>query len=150
MSIGSTRVEFGQTVADFHSITAQRWSPAPGLTRRRRLWWWRCIWVSNPNPQPHSISHSFAPSLSVVVPRWSAGEWSRAGDRRGPSLAHRRRSNGGGGGFCVRRRGEAEEREGRESERERRVERERGVGPCLLAEKGLGLRSLIFLVLFLA
>ena len=56
------------------------------------------------------------------------GEWSRAGDRRGPSLAHRRRSNGGGGGFCVRKRGEAEEREGRESERGCRVEREGGSG----------------------
>ena len=45
----------------------------------------------------------------------------------------------------MRRRGEAEEREGRESERGRRVEREGGVGPCLLVEKGLGLRSLIFI-----
>ena len=44
------------------------------------------------------------------------GEWSRAGDRRGPSLAHRRRSKGGGGGSGLREGGEEEmqrrEREG--------------------------------------
>ena len=29
--------------------------------------------LRNPSLWPHSISHSFAPSLSVVVSRWSAG-----------------------------------------------------------------------------
>ena len=50
------------------------------------------------------------------------GEWSRAGDRRGPSLAHWRRSSGGGGRSGLREGGEEEmqrrERESRELERE--------------------------------
>ena len=44
------------------------------------------------------------------------GAWSRAGDRRGPSLAHWRRSNGGGGGSGLREGGE-EQMQRRERER---------------------------------
>ena len=55
------------------------------------------------------------------------GEWSRAGDRRGPSLAHRRRLSGGGGRSDLREEGE-EEMQRRERERESRVRKREGVG----------------------
>ena len=42
-------------------------------------------------------------------------------------------------------RGEAEEREGRESERERGLERERGVGPCSSFRKVWGFGLVLFL-----
>ena len=66
---------------------------------------------------------------TALVPSWLAGE------ARG----------GGGWRLCVwRRRGEAEEREGRESERERRVERERGSGLVFWLRKVWGFGPLYF------
>ena len=53
------------------------------------------------------------------------GEWSRAGDRRGLSLAHRRRSSGGGGRSDLREEGEEEMHR---RERESRVREREGVG----------------------